>query len=72
MELLQNLSQTKVKKVLKIDSKDVESYVRENYPGIPENAKITVEYTVPGGADWSNTTLDVADYPLTVTIEYES
>jgi hypothetical protein len=34
-----------------------------------ENSFISVQFDVPGGGDWSNTTLDVGEaYPLRVTV----
>jgi hypothetical protein len=53
--------------VLKLDRDEIVRLLRHAGVNIPDGPDICVDFLVPGGGDWSNTTVDVdAEHPVTV------
>lgn len=48
-----------------IDRQDILDFLRQKFPGIPDDA--VVEFDVPGGGSWSNMSIDISeDTPINV------
>jgi hypothetical protein len=60
---------TKTTTVLKLTEKDIIEFLEFKNIAL-KNKIVAVEFRVPGGGDWSNTTLEISEnYPIFVKIE---
>ena len=49
---------------------DLEALVRRAVPAAPPDAEIVLVVEVPGGADWSNESLDMVDHPVRFMVRW--
>lgn len=52
-----------------VTAADILDVVRQ-HTLIPEGARVRIFVEVPGGGDWSNTELDIAEHPVRVRISW--
>ncbi len=63
-----SVSTTKIS-VYTLDGTDIIALVKNAGVIIPEGARVDVTFRIPGGGDWSNTTLDIdSDNPIHVKV----
>jgi hypothetical protein len=56
---------TTVKKTVTLDRKAIQRLLAQVMSGVPVDANIYID--IPGGGDWSNTSLDISsDNPVTI------